>query len=90
MKGIPVKTSMSPLECAVWAAEFTRVRAGSSDHGAIAPAIDAADQAVIDIRDAFGREHLSLAIRELKDDPAGQLTLMRDNLLRTEDGSNDR
>ena len=57
---------------------------------AIAPAIDAADQAVIDIRDAFGHEHLSLEIRELKDDPAAQLAVMRKRLLRNDSKGNDQ
>jgi len=86
MKGIPVKTSMSPLECAVWAAEFARVRAGDSGHGAVGAAIDAADQAVMDVRDAFGTEHSSLAMRERRDDPDAQLTLLKDRLLRQKDG----
>jgi hypothetical protein len=86
MKGTPVKTTMSALECAVWAAEFVRVRAGSSDHGAMVPAIDAADQAVMDVRDAFGTEHSSLALRELRDDPDAQLAVLRGRLVRERDG----
>jgi hypothetical protein len=85
MKGVPVKTTMSPLECAVWAAEFARVRGGDSGHGAIREATDAADQAVIDLRDAFGVEHLSLRLRELRDDPAAQLETFREHLVRKED-----
>lgn len=85
MKGVPVKTAMSPLECAVWAAEFVRLRNGSSDHGIISPAIDAADQAVIDLREAFGTEHSSLAMRERRDDPEGPLDVLRERLLRSKD-----
>jgi hypothetical protein len=85
MKGVPVKTTMSPLECAVWAAEFARARGGDSGHGAIRVAIDAADQAVIDLRDAFGVEHLSLRLRELSDDPAAQLDAIRERLVRDDD-----
>lgn len=85
MKGVPVKTAMSPLECAVWAAEFARVRAGDSGHGAVGSAIDAADQAVMDVRDAFGVEHLSLAMRELRDEPDGALALLKGHLLRNKD-----
>ena len=85
MKGVPVKTSMSPLECAVWAAEFARVRAGDSSHGAVGAAIDAADQAVMDVRDAFGTEHQSLAMRELRDAPDAQLALLKSRLLRSKD-----
>jgi hypothetical protein len=140
MKGVPVNTTMSPLECAVWAAEFARVRAGDSSHGAVGAAIDAADQAVIDlraafraegqsvdmrtvspleravwaaefararagdsshaaisaandasvqavmdVRDAFGVEHLSLAMRELRDTPDAQLALLKSHLLRGKD-----
>jgi hypothetical protein len=76
---------MSPLECAVWAAEFARVRGGDSSHGAVRPAIEAADQAVIDLRDAFGTEHSSLAMRELRDDPDAQLAVLRGRLLRERD-----
>ena len=82
MKDTPVKTAMSPLECAVWAAEFVRVRAGSSDQSVLSPAIEAADQAVIDVRDAFGVEHFSLQLRELRDDPASQLAAFCDRLVR--------
>lgn len=82
MKGVPVKTTMSPLECAVWAAEFARVRAGDSGHGAVGSAIDAADQAVIDVRDAFGTEHSSLAMRELRDDPDAALAVLKERLVR--------
>lgn len=82
MQGVPVKTAMSPLECAVWAAEFARVRAGDSSHGAVGAAIEAADQAVIDVREAFGAEHLSLAMRELRDAPDAQLALMKSHLTR--------
>ena len=85
MKGTPVKTSMSPLECAVWAAEFARVRAGDSGHGAVGSAIDAADQAVMDVRDAFGTEHQSLAMRELRDEPDAALALLKGHLLRNGD-----
>lgn len=83
--GVPVKTTMSPLECAVWAAEFARVRGGDSAHAAIRPAIEAADQAVIDLREAFGTEHSSLAMRELRDDPDAQLAVLRERLLRERD-----
>lgn len=85
MKGTPVKTTMSPLECAVWAAEFVRVRAGDSSHGVVGTAIEAADQAVIDVRDAFGTEHSSLAMRELRDDPEAQLKVLRGRLVRERD-----
>ena len=73
MRGVPVKTAMSPLECATWSAEFVRVRAtyadieGLSSRVAVNAAIEAADQAVIDLRDAFGTEHSSLALRELRE-----------------------
>lgn len=82
MKGVPVKTAMSPLECAVWAAEFARMRGGDSSHGAVGSAIEAADQAVIDLRDALGDEHSSLAMRELRDDPDAAFGVLRDRLLR--------
>ena len=85
MKGVPVKTAMSPLECAVWAAEFARVRGGDSSHGAVGAAIEAADQAVIDLRDALGDEHSSLAMRELRDDPDAAFGVLRDRLLRGKD-----
>ena len=85
MNGVPVKTTMSPLECATWSAEFVRVRAahadGPSSHAAVGAAIEAADQAVIDLRDAFGTEHSSLAMRELRDDPDAQLGVLRRRLL---------
>jgi hypothetical protein len=91
MKGVPVKTTMSPLECAVWAAEFARVRAahaeGSSSQAAVGAAIEAADQTVIDLRDAFGTEHSSLAMHELRDEPDAQLEVMRKRLLRERDKS---
>lgn len=83
MKGVPVKTTVSPFECAVWSAEFVRVRATHaepSSHAAVGAAIDAADQVVIDLRDAFGTEHSSLAMRELRDDPAAQLETLRKRL----------
>jgi hypothetical protein len=56
-----VKTSMSPLEGAVWGAEFVRLRGGDSDHGAVGPAIDAADQAVLELRDWFGAPYLTMS-----------------------------
>lgn len=86
MKGVPVKTTMSPLECAVWAAEFARMRAGDSSHAAVGSAIDAADQAVIDVRDALGTEHSSLAMQELRDDPDAALAVLKERLVRGRDG----
>jgi hypothetical protein len=82
MKGVPVNTSMSPLECATWAAEYARVRAGDSAHSAVGAAIEAADQAVIDLRDALGTEHSSLAMRELRDDPDAAFAVLKDRLVR--------
>jgi hypothetical protein len=52
-----VKTKMSDIECTVWGAEFTRVRAGDSAHAAVGAGIDSADQAVIDLRNVFSSEH---------------------------------
>ena len=85
MKGVPVKTAMSPLECAVWAAEFARVRAGNSSHGSVGSAIEAADQAVIDVREALGTEHSSLAMREVKGDPDAAFAVLHERLLREKD-----
>lgn len=82
MKGVPVRTSMSPLEIAVWAAEFVRVREGSSGHAELSEASSYADQAVIDLREMFGTEHSSLALREANDDPDAQLAVLRERLLR--------
>ena len=76
---------MSPLECAVWGAEFARVRAGDPQRRAVETAIECADQAVIDLRDAFGTEHQSLTMRELRDDPDAALAVMRKRLLRERD-----
>lgn len=85
MKGVPVKTAMSPLECAVWAAEYARVRAGGLQAGTVRSAIDAADQVVIELREAFGTEHQSLTMRELRDDPDAQLEVVKARLLRERD-----
>lgn len=60
-----VKTGMSDVECAVWAAEFARVRAGDSGHAAVGAGIDGADQAVIDLREVFGSAHDPLIMRTL-------------------------
>jgi hypothetical protein len=141
MKGVPVKTAMSLLECAIWAAEFARARGGNNTHAAVGAAIDCADQtvinlrtaygsdhgpltmsgfspleaatwaaefarvhaednsspaavraaidgaaqAVIDLRDALGTEHSSLAMRELRDDPDAALAVLKARLLREKD-----
>ena len=76
--------TLSPLERAVWAGEFARVRA-STEHPNIKAAVHAADQAVIDVRDALGTEHSSLTMRMLRDDPAAQLAHLRERLVRTQD-----
>lgn len=60
-----VKTGMSDVECAVWAAEFARVRAGDSGHAVVGAGIDGADQAVIDLREVFGSAHDPLIMRTL-------------------------
>ena len=58
-----VKTTMSDGECAVWGAEFARGRSGASSHAAVGAGIDDADQAVIDLREAFGSAHGSLTMK---------------------------
>lgn len=90
MKGVPVHTQMSPLEIAVWGAEFVRVRAGDTtsdtpaSHAIMSAAIDAADQAVMDLRDAFGTEHSTLAIREVrKEDPAAVFAILKERMTRS-------
>ena len=75
---------LSPLERAVWAAEFARVRA-STEHPNVNAAVHAADEAVTEVRDALGAEHSSLTMRLLRDDPAAQLAHLRARLVRTED-----
>jgi len=76
--------TLSPLERAVWAAEFARVRANAEPPN-VKAAVHAADQTVIDVRDALGTEHSSLTMSTLRDDPAAQLARLRERLVRTED-----
>lgn len=91
MTGVPVKTSMSPLEIAAWGSVYARVITNAapsqrSSHATIADAIAAADRAVIDLRDALGAEHLSLRLAELGNDDAAKLDVFREHLTRGNDG----